>query len=149
MQWLWSSNLITHQTIHSRERPYVSDWCEKTFCLSRDPTKHQGAHTAEKPYKSSETSFCQKSNLPTHQCVHTGEGPYNCARCDKALCLDRGVSADQGDHAAEKPHICHTCETAFSQSLSLIISIHTRERPFTQGVSARETSVLRGTSPST
>lgn len=27
------------------ERPYTHDWCEKTFCLSRDVTKHQTVHT--------------------------------------------------------------------------------------------------------
>ncbi|NXR31132.1 ZN572 protein, partial [Zosterops hypoxanthus] len=43
------SNLITHQRIHARERPYKCPQCGKSFSLSSALIKHQQRHHQESP----------------------------------------------------------------------------------------------------
>ncbi|XP_030402233.1 zinc finger protein 3-like [Gopherus evgoodei] len=49
-QFSEKSNLITHQTSHTRERPYE---CGKSFTQNSSLTKHQRIHTGERPYECS------------------------------------------------------------------------------------------------
>ncbi|NXP24673.1 ZKSC1 protein, partial [Scytalopus superciliaris] len=46
-----SSNLIYHQNIHSKEKPYKCLECRKSFSHSSSLVRHQMIHTGERPYK--------------------------------------------------------------------------------------------------
>ena len=62
--------------IHTREKPYKCDVCDKNFCWNFHLQAHQRVHTGEKPYKCDMCGkdFGQISHLQAHlQSPHKGE----------------------------------------------------------------------------
>ena len=67
--------MTKHQRAHTEEKPYHCSHCDKCFALPGDLIGHQRIHTGKETYECSQCdeSFIMKSHLVIHQRRHTGE----------------------------------------------------------------------------
>ena len=66
-------NIINHQRIHSNEKPYQCDVCNKKFTEKGIIVKHHRIHSNEKPYQCDvcDKQFTRRDCLAKHQRIHS------------------------------------------------------------------------------
>ncbi|KAH1003715.1 hypothetical protein HUJ04_003587 [Dendroctonus ponderosae] len=149
--FLSKSNLNSHLTTHSEDRPFQCDFCGLKFKRMDRLKIHRNKHTKEKQYncKYCNRAFLFYSNLHDHLKIHSENRPHSCEMCnltfkrkDKRTFKCKIYKSDfkrksnlnvhLNKHTKGKQYSCNICNKKFlySNSIQNHMSCHLDQRPF-------------------
>lgn len=107
-------NLIVHERLHSEERPFACDQCQKTFKLKHHLTKHVLMHSGERSHQCDQCSFTAStsSDLNSHMLTHSDVKPFACDQCKYRTRHKSALVIHLRTHTGEKLHKCPHCKYA-------------------------------------
>ena len=109
-------NFNFHEMVHTGQRGYVCDICQKAYANPRQLYTHRALHL-NRSYKCKQCSFIARSasNLRGH--VKTKHEPklFECEVCFKKFSTSHNLSNHNRVHTGEKPYECELCNVKFKR----------------------------------
>ena len=84
-QYSTLANLVTHKKKHNDEKTYSCDKCHKALSSSDSLIKHKRIHSYQFICDSCKDSFTTMSALIRHQKIHPGMQAHQCELCQKSF----------------------------------------------------------------
>lgn len=107
--------------MHSREKTYQCDQCDKRFFWRSALLIHLKVHATGKVLKcpKSESTVSIKSELTPHEVLHTGEKPFLCVQCGKRYWLKHTLKVHMKTHTGEVQCVFPECIKVFRHRLAM------------------------------
>eukprot|EP00090_Calanus_glacialis_P019288 TRINITY_DN29662_c0_g1_i1.p1 TRINITY_DN29662_c0_g1~~TRINITY_DN29662_c0_g1_i1.p1 ORF type:complete len:426 (-),score=74.42 TRINITY_DN29662_c0_g1_i1:914-2155(-) len=116
--------LVRHLPVHTDERNYQCDQCEKAFRQLSTLTQHKASkHSNSKPYvcEICTKSFSRVSILINHKKTHKDNKSFQCEVCEKAFHQKINLKMHMNIHSNERPYSCSICKKGFNQKSNLAV----------------------------
>lgn len=110
-----------NEFVHTNERPFSCEKCEKAFQTIWNLQAHQLTHSSFRPFKCNQCpkKFKSKSVLKQHKLIHSEMKEFECDQCEKKFRRKGGLKQHKLMHSEIKEFECPECVKKFKSKSGL------------------------------